>query len=68
MEQHVFGIFNYYRGHHRKGVAIYNAHLSSYTTKTLVSLNKKYIFEHYREIQTRKYLLIDIIFVMKKNF
>jgi len=25
MEQHVFWILNYYRGHHRKGVAIYNA-------------------------------------------
>jgi len=31
----------------------------------LVSLNKKCIFEHYREFQARKYLLIDIIFAMK---
>jgi hypothetical protein len=41
--------------------------MSPYTTKTLVSLNKKTHFEHYREIQTSKHLLIDIIFVIKKN-
>ncbi len=61
MEQHIFWIFIDYRGHHRKGVAIYNA-----TTETLASLNKKCIFKHYREFQARKYLLIDIIFAMKK--
>jgi hypothetical protein len=33
----------------------------------LVSLNEKCIFERYREVQTRKNLLIDIIFAMKKN-
>jgi hypothetical protein len=32
----------------------------------LVSMNKKSIFEHYREFQTRKTLLIDIIFAIKK--
>jgi hypothetical protein len=32
----------------------------------LVSLNKKCIFEQYREFQARKTLLIDIIFAMKK--
>ncbi len=38
-----------------------------YTTKTKFHWTKKRIFEHYREIQTSKHLLIDIIFVMKKN-
>jgi hypothetical protein len=41
---------------------------SQFTTKTLVSLNKKCIVEHYREVQTIKYLLIDIIFVKKNIF
>jgi hypothetical protein len=36
--------------------------------KTLVSLNKFCIFVHYREVQTIKNLLIDIIFVMKIFF
>jgi len=34
--------------------------------KNKVSINKKWIFEHYREVQTRKNVLIDI-FLMKKN-
>jgi hypothetical protein len=29
-------------------------------------MNKKSIFEHYREFQTRKSLVVDIIFAMKK--
>jgi hypothetical protein len=37
-------------------------------TKTLVSLNEKCISEHYREVQTRKNIFIDIIFAMKKKF
>ncbi len=37
-----------------------------FIAETLVSLNKKCIFEHYGEFQVRKTLLIDIIFVMKK--
>jgi hypothetical protein len=41
-------------------------HMSIFT-ETLVSLNKKCIFEHYREFQARKALLIDIIFAMKKK-
>jgi hypothetical protein len=40
--------------------------LSQFTAETLVSLNKKCIFEHYREFQARKTLLIGIIFTMKK--
>ncbi len=32
------------------------------------TLNKKYIFEHNREVQTIKNLLIDMIFVMKIFF
>jgi hypothetical protein len=31
-------------------------------------LNKKCIFEHYREVKTRKSLLIDIIFAMNFFF
>ncbi len=42
--------------------------LKSFTTKTLASLNKKSIFEHYREVQTIKSLLIGIIVVMKIFF
>jgi hypothetical protein len=34
----------------------------------MVSLNKKCILECYREVQTRKNLLIDIIFAMKIVF
>ncbi len=41
-------------------------HLSQYTAKTFVLMNKKCIFEHYREVLTIKNLLIGIIFV--KNF
>jgi hypothetical protein len=37
-----------------------------FIAETLVSLNKNCIFEHYREFQVRKTLLIDIIFAMKK--
>jgi hypothetical protein len=66
MEQHIFCIFIDYRGHHRKGIAIYNATLSHFTAETLVSSNKKCIFEHYREFQARKTQLIDIIFATKK--
>ncbi len=30
-------------------------------------IEQKYIFEHYREVQTRKTLLTDIIFITKKK-
>jgi hypothetical protein len=68
MEQHIFCIFIDYRGHHRKGVAIYKTTQGEFLTETLVSLNKKCIFDHYREFQARKSLLIDIIFAMKRNY
>ncbi len=42
--------------------------LKSFTTKTLASLNKKCIFEHYREVQTIKSLLIGFIVVMNIFF
>jgi hypothetical protein len=61
-----FCIFIDYRGHHRKGVAIYKPLESTVAAETLVSLNKKCIFEHHREFQARKTLLFDIIFSMKK--
>jgi hypothetical protein len=38
--------------------------LSKNTTKTLASLNKKCLFEHYRDFLTIINLLINIIFVM----
>jgi hypothetical protein len=38
----------------------YYINLNQFPTKTLVSLNKKCIIEHCREVQTRKCLLIDI--------
>jgi hypothetical protein len=42
--------------------------LKSTYNKKLGLIEQKYIFEHYREIQTRKCLLIDIIFVTKTKF
>jgi hypothetical protein len=39
--------------------------LSQFKTKTLVSMNKIFIFEHYIEVQTIRNLLNGIIFVMK---
>jgi len=59
-----FCIFIDYRGHHRKGVEIFNAEFS---TKTLVSM-KKCIFGQYREVQTIKNQLIDIDFGLEKFF
>jgi hypothetical protein len=63
MEQHVFCIFNYCRGHHRKDdvsatKSIYNENLGF--------IEQKCIFENNRDIQTSKCLLIDIIFAQKK--
>jgi len=64
MELHVFFAFSIsIEGTTEKVIQF----ISPYITKTLVSLNKKCIFEHYTEIETSK-LLIDIIFVMKKNY
>jgi hypothetical protein len=40
MEQHVFYYFDDYRGHHRKGIAIYTATDVNLHLKTLVSFNK----------------------------
>jgi hypothetical protein len=40
--------------------------LKSIYNKNLGSIEQKCIFEHYKEVQTRKTLLIDIIFVMIK--
>ncbi len=42
--------------------------LKSIYVKTLALLNKKYIFEHNREVQTIKNLLIAMIFAMKFFF
>ncbi len=40
--------------------------LGQFTTETLVSRNKKCIFEHFIGSKNKKNLLIDIIFAMKK--
>jgi hypothetical protein len=63
MEQHIFFILIDYRGHHWKGVVIYNATCVSLQQKTWFHW-KKCIFEHYREVQIRKSLLIDIILAL----
>jgi hypothetical protein len=66
MEQRVFCIWIDYRGHHRKGVAFYNATQVNLQQKPWFHWTKNVFFEHDREAQTRKNLLIDIIFAMKK--
>ncbi len=64
MEQHIFAFWLIIEGATEK-VLQFIMQLKSIFNKTWVSLNKKFIFEHYREVQTRKSLLIDIIFGMK---
>jgi hypothetical protein len=49
-----FCIFICYRGHHRKGVAIYNAAEVNLQQKPLVSLIKNVFFEDHREIKKIK--------------
>ncbi len=67
MEHQFYCILIDYRGHHRKGVAIYSATLVN-LQQNLGFLEQKMFFEHCREVQARKNLLIDIIFAMKKKF
>ncbi len=62
-----FCIFIDYRGHHRKGVAIYSATLVNLQQKLWFHWTQIVLFEHNREIQARKTQLIDIIFAMKKK-
>jgi hypothetical protein len=59
--QTFFCIFIDYRGHCRKGVAIFNADYVNFQPKPA----KKCIFEHHREVQTIKNKLIYIDLVMK---
>ncbi len=66
MEQHVYCIFIDYRGHHKKVLQL-KMPLKSIYNMNFGFIEQKYIFEHYKEIETRKNLLIDFIFVMKKN-
>jgi hypothetical protein len=68
MEQHVFCIFIDYRGRHRKGVAIYDATLVNLQQKLWFHIKKECIFEHYREFQTIRNLLIGISLVIKIFF
>jgi hypothetical protein len=64
MEQHNFAFSLIIEGTTEK-VLQYIMPLKSIYNKTLVLLNKKCTFEHYREVETRKNLLIDSIFVLK---
>ncbi len=68
MELYIFEFFIDYRGHHRKGVSIYNVTRVNLEPKPLFQMNKNCIFEHHREVQTLKNLSIDITFVMKIFF
>ncbi len=61
-----FYIFIDYRGHHRKGVAIYNATSVNFQQKLWFHWTKRSILEHYRELQSRKDLLMAIILPWKK--
>jgi hypothetical protein len=42
--------------------------LKSIYNKNFGFIEQNHIFEDYKEIETRKNLLIDFIFVMKKNY
>ncbi len=53
MEQHIFCILIYYRGHHRKGVVIDNAVKVILQPKLWFHRTKMYS-EHFREVQTIK--------------
>jgi hypothetical protein len=44
MEQHILCIFIDYRGHHRKGVAIYNAHFKPYYNRDFRFHGTKNVF------------------------
>jgi hypothetical protein len=68
MEQQFFCIFIDYRGHHRKGVAMYNAYEVNLQQEHTFHWTKKCIFEHYSKFQARKTLIIDIILPWKKNY
>jgi hypothetical protein len=65
IEQHVFAFSFIIEGTVEKVLLF---HLRQFSTKTLVSLNKNCIFEHYSEVQTIKNLLIDIDLVVKIYF
>ncbi len=68
MEQRIFCIFINYRGNHRKGVAIYEANSVNLQSKPWFHWTKIIFNEYYRELQTIKKPLMDIIFVMKIFF
>jgi len=64
MEQQIFAFSLIIEGTTEK-VLQFIMPLESIYKKTLVSLNKKCIFEHYREFHARKPLLIGIILSIK---
>jgi hypothetical protein len=64
MEQHIFAFSLIIEGTTEK-VLQFKMPLKSMYSKTLTLFNKKCIFEHNREVQANKNLLIDMIFVMK---
>ncbi len=68
IEQHGFFIFINNRGHHRQGATAYKAFEANLQPKPLFRWTKNVFFECYREVQTIKNLLTDMIFAMKIFF
>ncbi len=68
-EQHIFKIIISLRGHHRKGITIYNASevnlKQTYFVYTLYANELKCIFEQRRKFKTVNNLYNPIIFVEK---
>jgi hypothetical protein len=64
MEQHVFSFSLIIEGDTEK-VLQFKMPLKSIWNKSFGFIEQKCTFENYREVQTIKYLLIDMIFVMK---
>jgi hypothetical protein len=67
MEQHIFCLFIDYRGHHRKGVAIYNATYVNLQQKLWFHWTKN-VFSNTAESFKQEKLLIDIIFATEKIY
>jgi hypothetical protein len=65
MEQHIFAFSLMIEGTTEK-VLQFMMPLKSIYNKNLGFIEQKCIFEYYREVQTRKTQLIDMIFIMKK--
>ncbi len=62
MEQCVFYYFDHCRGHHRKGIAIYNATEVNLHLKTLVSFNRKLFLNTKEKFKQEYFNQNDIFF------